>query len=166
MKKVQTLTIAAISGLMAFTQLQAQPVNQNKEACPQMHMKCKHQADGNGMINRMVCKRIRHIREMMMKIMEKLDLSADQKAKIQSIKKEHFMQIKNMRKAGKGEYRLGQFITQNGFDKSGFIKMSEKRAQIRVVNRAEHIEKMISVLTPEQRMELKILLKKERKNKL
>jgi len=166
MKKVQTLAIAAISALMAFTQLQAQPVNQNTEACPQMHMKCKHQVEGNGMMHRMIYKRMQHRREIMMKIVKKLDLSAEQKAKIQSIKKEHFMQIKKMRKAGKGEHKLDQFITQNGFDKSGFIKMSEKRAQIRVVNRAEHIEKMISVLTPEQRMELKILFRNERKNKL
>jgi len=164
MKKIQIVTIAAISGVMAFTQLQAEPVGE--KAYVQLNTKCKGQVDGNSMIYKRIGKRIEHRRAVMMQIMKKLDLSAEQREKIKNIKKEHFMKMKKIRKVRKGEYHFGQFITRNGFDRSGFIMMSEKRAQVRAVNMAEHFEKMISVLTPEQRDKLKTVLNKERKNKL
>lgn len=117
--------------------------------------------------------------EGMKQIMKQLDLSTEQKGALKDLresrkemmqaKKEH---RKNMRQQMKPD--MSKFMTANSFDKEAFKKemqkkfeakraMREQRQASMMEVRADHMEKMFNILTPEQRIKW-IELSKEQKN--
>lgn len=118
----------------------------------------------------------------MMKIIKQLDLTSEQKAQLKEMRKaskearkakREEMQAK--RKAHQSERRtlVAQYMTAESFDKEGFkaaakekaaskqAKMKEMRDK-RLENRADKIEKVFNILTPEQRVKWVELAKEEK----
>lgn len=108
----------------------------------------------------------------MHKIMKQLDLSSEQKEQLQSLReaRKEMMQAKRKScKADKEKRRaqmrpdLSKFMTANSFDKEAFKQemkkkyearraQKEKRKAAMLESRADHMEKMFNILTPEQRI--------------
>ena len=99
-------------------------------------------------------KRINHL-------LRKLDLSEAQKTKLKEIRNEMQQARKIQQKNLKGSMNLKKFVSVDGFDKEGFVAASEGRAKEMANVRADMMDKFISVLTPEQRIELVEKLNKQ-----
>ena len=118
-------------------------------------------------------------REGMRQIMQQLDLTDKQKEELKTLResRKEIMQAKkehrrNMRQQMKPD--MSTFMTANSFDKEAFKKemqkkfeakraMREQRQASMMEVRADHMEKMFNILTPEQRIKW-IELSKEQKN--
>jgi Spy/CpxP family protein refolding chaperone len=72
---------------------------------------------------------------------------------------------KIQKKELRGSMNLKKFVSVDGFDKEGFMAASESRSKKMVKNRAEMMEKFITVLTPEQRIALVEKLNRQKKGK-
>lgn len=98
------------------------------------HMPMKPQ---NGLLDRMI------IGKIMM-----LDLSEEQKGKIDNIIKEFKAELSDPYEA----------FSDEEFDKDAFVKAQRDNIKTMIKNRADLIEKVYSVLTKEQRKDLKTIL--------
>ena len=74
-----------------------------------------------------------------------LDLSDAQRLQIKKI----------MQKNKQNRVKISDAFSETGFDKALFIKLSEQRKANKIQNRADIIEAVYNVLTPEQKKELK-----------
>ena len=119
----------------------------------------------------------------MKKIMKQLDLTSEQKEQMRALKesRKEMMQAKRKscdenRKSMRAQMKpdLSKFMTANSFNKEAFKQemqkkfeakraMKEKRKVAMMEQRADHMEKMFNILTPEQRIKW-IELSKEQKN--
>ncbi len=121
----------------------------------------------------------------MQKIMKQLDLSSEQREQLKTLKesRKNMMQAKRKsckedRKAMKGQMKpdMSKFMTANTFDKDAFKqemhkKFEAKRAMMETKKttmmeyRANNMEKMFNILTPEQRIKWIELSKKQKNQK-
>jgi protein CpxP len=119
-------------------------------------------------------------RDGMKQVMKQLDLSAEQKGQLKNLRetRKEMMQAKkehrrNMRQEMKPD--MSKFMTANSFDKEAFKKemqkkfeakraMREQRQASMMEVRADHMEKMFNILTPEQRKKW-IELSQQQKNR-
>ncbi len=119
-------------------------------------------------------------RDGMSKIMKQLDLTPEQKDQMKVLKKERKGQMQAKMKEMKENRKsmmagmkpdLSTFMTANSFDKEAFKKqmnekfearrqMMESRKSAMLEKRAERMEKMFNILTPEQRIKWIELSKK------
>ncbi|CAA6811460.1 MAG: Unknown protein [uncultured Sulfurovum sp.] len=110
-------------------------------------------------------------RDGMMKVVKQLDLTSEQKSALKTLKKERKAEreakreaMKENRKAMRAEMKpdMSQFMTAESFDKAAFKahmtkkfdakrKMMESKKETRLEKRAEGMEKVFNILTPEQR---------------
>lgn len=88
-----------------------------------------------------------------MSIFSNINLSNEQKAKLSSLKQEMhnkmYTHMNNMNNSG-----MMSFISKNGFDKESFKKTMNDRHQTMMNLRANHMEKVLNVLTKEQLAQL------------
>jgi len=82
-----------------------------------------------------------------------LDLSDAQKEKIEKLMVENRYKMKGLWRDTRGD-ALKAAVRDDGFDKKTYIKRSEERAKKRAEAMAEHLEKVMAVLTKEQRKAL------------
>ena len=88
-----------------------------------------------------------------MSIFPNINLSNEQKAKLSSLQQEMHnkmnTQMNNMNNSG-----MMSFINKNGFDKESFKKTMNDRHQTMMNLRANHMERVLNVLTKEQLAQL------------
>jgi len=121
----------------------------------------------------------------MFKVMKQLDLTSEQKDQMKVLKqerKDHMQtKMKEMKENRKSmmvgmKPDLSTFMTANNFDKEAFKKqmnnkfeakrqMMESRKSVMLEKRAEGMEKMFNILTPEQRIKWIELSKKQKNQK-
>lgn len=91
----------------------------------------------------------------MMSMFYKLNLSDEQKDKIVAIKKE----------LSKNRVSADVAFTKNSFDKEKFIEVMKQKRENMLESKAEMIDRVYKILTPQQKEQLKVLmdLKKEKK---
>ena len=158
MKTLKILTIIAVTGL---TGVMAQSMqqrgdcehtqNMGQKQTRQMHQsKNRHKAHPNKRINR---------------LLRKLDLTDAQKTQLKEIRKSMWQARKAQKGALRGSIGLKKFVSVDGFDKSGFILASQERAKEMAKIRGDMMEKIITVLTPEQRITLVEKLNRQGKGK-
>ncbi len=122
-------------------------------------------------------------KDRMQSIMKQLDLSSEQKEQLKTLResrknmmKAKRKEFKENRKAMRGQMKpdMSKFMTANTFDKEAFKKemhqkfeakraMKENRKTAMLENRANRMEQMFNILTPEQRIKW-IELSKQQKN--
>ena len=124
-------------------------------------------------------------RSGMSKVMKQLDLTSEQKDQMKVLKQERkdhmqtkMKEMKENRKSMMAGMKpdLSTFMTANNFDKEAFRKqmnnkfeakrqMMESRKSVMLEKRAEGMEKMFNILTPEQRIKWIELSKKQKNQK-
>ncbi|HHH18959.1 MAG TPA: hypothetical protein ENK86_00385, partial [Campylobacterales bacterium] len=94
------------------------------------------------------------------KIMKQLDLTDEQKKQLKALRDEKREDRKAKREVMKGERSavLANALTAEGFNKAQFIQDATAKAQTKIAQRAEDMEKMFAVLTPKQRTKFVELL--------
>ncbi len=158
MKTLKILTIIAVTGLTgAMAQGMQQQgdcehaQNMGQKQAKQMHQgKNRHRAHPNKRINR---------------LLRKLDLTDAQKTQLKEIRKSMWQARNAQKRALRGSMGLKKFVSVDGFDKSGFILASQERAKEMAKVRGGMMEKIIAVLTPEQRITLVEKLNQQGKGK-
>jgi len=98
-------------------------------------------------------------------IFKKLNLTPEQRTKIAEARKEMRQTLRQKRQQFRGSMGLKNYISVDGFDKQGFMQMGTLRSKEMLKNRADMIDKMIKILTPEQRLILIQELKKHKNKK-
>lgn len=140
MKRLTLLTSAAVVALLCTPIVYAKPA--------MCHIK-----DGNP--------------KQMKVIFEQLDLTPEQRILVKENRKEMYASMKDTYcKHASIDHRasmMGEFVSAKGFDKEAFMKEAMQNAEKRAQYRADRFEKMISILTPEQREKLAMLLKEKQK---
>ena len=121
----------------------------------------------------------------MQQIMKQLDLSAEQNDQLKTLResRKDMMQAKRKefkenRKAMRGQMKpdMSTFMTANSFDKEAFKQemkkkhdakraIRESRKASMLDSRADNMEKMFNILTPEQRIKWIELFKKQKNQK-
>lgn len=111
-------------------------------------------------------------RNGMKQIMKQLDLSSEQKDQLKTLRVSRKDMMKDKRKSCKEDRKamrqqmkpdLNTFMTANTFDKKAFKQemqkkfeakrtMRENKRMAMLETRADHMEKMFNILTPEQRI--------------
>ncbi len=124
MKLVKTLTIVAVTGLVGLTALNACPSgcgqNDGAKSCKGM----KEQRGQN--YGDKSYKGKKQQRGQMRGMFKELDLSSEQKEKMQALRQEMKTQkqAKRSGKQGRRMGQMGQFVSANGFDKEAFTAMA------------------------------------------
>jgi len=155
MKVVKLLTIVAIA---TFTIATANEVTRNYGN--QYNIEIGNHAPR---IHKQMRKRVNPIKRLN-RIFRSLNLTEEQKTKLAEIRKTMRKNRKaNMQKLKK-ENGLKKYITVDGFDKAGFLAVAQKRSKIMLQFRADMFEKIIAILTPEQREKLILKLGSKPKN--
>ena len=88
-----------------------------------------------------------------MSIFPNINLSNEQKAKLSSLQQEMHNEM-NTQMNNMNNSDMMSFITKNGFDKESFKKTMNDRHQTMMNLRANHMEKVLNVLTKEQLAQL------------
>ncbi len=88
------------------------------------------------------------------KIFQSLDLSDDQKEQLNDLRKEMRETMKSLRDPQKAKEELLGYFSEEGFDKDGFVNKVSEKFDEKIKIRADYIEKMYNILTPDQRKEL------------
>ena len=120
--------------------------NKQEKKCDKMqNMKCdtKKNCDTKGMMNNK-----RSGNNPMLGMIHSLDLSDDQKAKIEEIIKTN---MKNMPKTSDA-------FSDDSFNKELFIKLSNERKDNKIQKQADTIESVYNLLTAPQKKELKAMM--------
>ena len=91
---------------------------------------------------------------MIMGAIFSLDLSDKQKETIEKLMVENRYRMKAIWQDSRGD-ALKEGLNDDGFDKKAYIKRSMERAEKRAEMMAGHLEKVVAVLTKEQRKALK-----------
>jgi len=158
MKTLKILTLITVTGLTGAL-AQGMQYNGNcdntqkieKNQSEHMYKRGKvHRINPNKRINR---------------LLRKLDLTETQKSQLKEIRKSMWQARKAQKKNLRGSMALKKFVSVDGFDKSGFILASQERAKEMSKVRGDMMEKIIAVLTPEQRITLVEKLNRQGKGK-
>ena len=88
------------------------------------------------------------------KVFQSLDLSSDQKEQLMTLRKEMQETMKSLRDPQKAKEELLGYFSEEGFDKDGFVNKVSEKFDEKIKIRADYIEKMYNILTPEQRKDL------------
>jgi Spy/CpxP family protein refolding chaperone len=154
MKTLKVLTIVTITGLAGTVTANACPSNgQNKQMCEKQKM----------------CQKNSNKRPQMKEIFQKLDLTPEQKIAMKKNRKSMLGQMKEQRAqmhGKRGMAMMSPFVSANGFDRESFIDKATQKAQNRIEMRADRFEKMMNILTPEQRIKFVTLLQEKKKIRL
>ena len=148
MKVMKVLTIVAITGMTGITALNAESATTPNSM----------QKTSKGMKQHP-----RNQQQNMMKILKELNLTAEQKTKLRESNKKLRMQSKKMRNEMKAGRSMEQYITAKGFAKDEFIREATEKSTKMIQMRADRLDAIATVLTPEQREEVVKLLKNEKK---
>jgi len=154
MKTLKILTIIAITGTVG---IMAQGAGQEGQG------NCTNQYNitiGDQASNRKMQRR-KNPNRRINRLLHKLDLSEAQKTKLGEIRKQMQQARKIQQKKLRGSMNLKKFVSVDGFDKEEFVAATEGRAKEMANVRADMMEKFITVLTPEQRIELVEKLNKQ-----
>lgn len=160
MKTVKILTIVAVASVAGVMTLNAQPVNM--ENCKTMKQQCMTEKKSACKSHKRMNKHHKMRKNSMMKIFGELGLTEEQRATLRADRQETYMQRKAERQKRFKERKIEKFVTVDGFDKEAFIQGATQNAKRMIEMRADRFEKMIGVLTPEQRVKLVELLKAEK----
>jgi Spy/CpxP family protein refolding chaperone len=95
----------------------------------------------------------------MMRTLFELDLSDTQKEQIEKLMVEQRYAMKGQR-GGMRDAALAGAISEKGFDRAAYLKSAAERAKTRAELRAGHLEKVVALLTKEQRTAFKAALEK------
>ncbi len=153
MKTLKVLAVIAITGLTGVVTLNASGVDSvDNDKGTFMHGKSDKGMRG---------KKPNHI----ISIMKKLDLSSEQKSALKNIRKDMKKDIQGHRKSIQEDRDIGKYISIDGFDKVAFIQEAGIQAKNIAKVRADMFEKIVEVLTPEQRIDFMDMLGKLRKNR-
>lgn len=155
MKPTKVLSIITLSTLLGMGALYAVDANDTQPEFKQ-GQHCKGDKGKHGKHFGKHHKRGGHFG----KIMKELDLTDDQKAQLKALRTEKREDRKAKREAMKGERNavLANAITAKGFNKVQFIQDATAKAEAKIAQRAEDMEKMFAVLTAEQRTKFVELL--------
>lgn len=88
-----------------------------------------------------------------------LDLSDTQREAIEKLAVEHRYAMKPVWSGMQEE--LAETVTPKGLDREAFVRIEKERAAKRAELKAEYMEKVVALLTKEQREELKEKIKEE-----
>jgi len=158
MKTFKILTIIAVTGLTAT-------MAQNSKAYDDSNHPCQMQR-GDGSHSHMQKKRFnRNSNKRLNRMLRTLNLSDEQKTQLRDIRQSARQANRTKRQEAKGLASLKKFISVDGFDKSGFTVLAESKSRDMIGTRADMLEKVINILTPEQRIELVEKLGKRRGQK-
>ena len=93
-------------------------------------------------------------------IFKELNLSDAQKSELKALMK---AQRQERMEKGRGERAqlLANAISQDGFDTKAFETESKQHMEVKLTQRAQHLNKVINILTPNQRIAFKELLEKK-----
>ena len=143
MKILNTLAIVTISSIMATTAVSADN-NMSKEA---PSGKCYKDGKYN--------KGGKHHRggkhQKIKAALKAANITDEQKASIKEVRKSMRESMKAQREAMKASHAKGQFISVNGVDREAMITKSVERATFKANMKADMIEKVLAILTAEQR---------------
>jgi Spy/CpxP family protein refolding chaperone len=144
MKTRKILALTAVTSALTFGTLYAQPTNEAQPTKSERSHYGKHHKGGH------------HFK----KIMKELDLTSEQKSALKALKKQKRETMKANRDAMKAERKavLANAVTANGFDKNAFIEGARAKFEKKIAMKADHMEAMMNILTPEQRMKFVELL--------
>ncbi|HHH19098.1 MAG TPA: periplasmic heavy metal sensor [Campylobacterales bacterium] len=158
MKTTKVLSIVALSTLLGMGTLYAVDANESKPEFKQ-GQHCKGEKGKHGKHFGKHHKRGGHFA----KIMKQLDLTDEQKKQLKALRDEKREDRKAKHEAMKKERNtvLANAITTKGFDKAQFIKDTTAKAEAKIAQKAENMEKMFAILTPEQRTKFVELLNKK-----
>jgi Spy/CpxP family protein refolding chaperone len=149
MKTRKILALTALTSALTFGTLYAQPTNESE---PTKSERCQGKGGFYGKHHRGG----HHFK----KIMKELDLTSEQKSALKALKKQKRETMKANRDAMKAERKavLANAVTANGFDKNAFIEGARAKFEKKIAMKAEHMEAMMNILTPEQRTKFVELL--------
>ncbi|CAA6813634.1 MAG: Unknown protein [uncultured Sulfurovum sp.] len=157
MKVLKTLAIVTISGIMATTAVSAINAENIKTDCKSS--KCerggdKHERGG---------KHHRGGKHQMKAALKAAEITSEQKTAIKEARKA----MRETMKAKRAEMRASGtkpvFVTVNGVDREGMISKSVERATFRANMKADMMEKVLTILTPEQKVKFVQALAEPRK---
>jgi len=149
MKTRKLLTLTALASTLTFGTLYAHPTN---EVEPTKSERCQGKGGFYGKHHRGE----HHIK----KIMKQLDLTSEQRTALKELKQQKRATMKANREAMKAERKavLANAVTANGFDKNAFIEGARAKFEKKIAMKADHMEAMMNILTPEQRTKFVQLL--------
>lgn len=148
MTLLKTLTIISIAGIMGATTLSAEPFMMGEHCKSEKGMYKGHKGKHDNM----------------RQIMQELNLTDEQKATLKADRQAMRETMKAKRATMKGASRgMSQFVTVNGVDRNAMIAQATERATNMANMRADRIEKLMSILTPEQKIKFVELLQAQKK---
>lgn len=92
--------------------------------------------------------KVREMRGDILRLFRELDLSKSQRESIREIMKQSFQKRVNPTDA----------FTESSFDKQKYIKLSQKRREMQIEQKAEIIEKIYNLLSATQKKDLRTIL--------
>lgn len=146
MKVLKTLAVVTISGIMATTAVSANDV---KEDCKSGKFERGGKHHKGGMMK-------------MRSALKAADITSEQKTAIKEIRKT----MKATMKAKRAEMKASgkpQFVTVNGVDRELMISKSVERATFKANMKADMMEKVLAILTDEQKTKFVQALQAEKK---
>jgi len=135
MNVLKTLAIVTVSGIMATTAVVAEP-------------KCDGHPSGKYHHGGKHHKMMQH---RMKKALKVAGVTSEQKREIKEARQSMRATMKAKRAEMKASHNSGQFITVNGVNREAMIAKSVERATFRANLRADMMEKILSILTAEQK---------------
>ncbi len=158
-RKIKLLTIIAAT---AFTGAMAQgPQAQNTKGANDAQAGCTHHRH-QGMHARH--RGFGHLNIARMRMFKKRNLTYDQRSKIKELRKAERKIMRANRKQFRGSKNMRSFISVDGFDKAGFVQMRTSRSKDMLKGKADMVEKIMNILTPEQRLMLADKFKENHKD--
>jgi Spy/CpxP family protein refolding chaperone len=147
MKRLQLLMVTLLTGVLTTGTLHAEKDNTDVELKQEYHFKGgKHFG-----------------KQHLGKLLKQLELTDTQKTSLKSLREEKRAErkamFKEMRKVK--QTTLAKAITAEGFNKEAFIKEATKHFEVNITKRAAHMEKLLAILTAEQRVQFATLLKSQ-----
>lgn len=155
---LKTVTVVSLVALMGLVSVHAADT-QGYKACPEKKSmkadsyKCQKKCQGKYQ-NKHYGKHYK-----IKAIMKQLDLTAAQKRALKESRKAMRMQMKAKRKVMRESGGMSQFITEKGVDRAGMLSFATKQMTQRVNARADMMEKILSILTTQQKTKFVRLLK-------
>lgn len=107
---------------------------------------------GKGGEHKKMCKRMKERGDNIREIMMQLDLSMEQKIALKKVRREMGSKMREHRQEMRSRYHIGQFVSAKGFDKQKFMEKALAGSNEVIRLKAERMEKVFNILTPQQRL--------------
>lgn len=147
MKILKTVAIVSIAGIIGTMVLNAEEIKDRGACSGKKEMMQGHKG--------------KH--KQMRKVLKQLDLTDEQKTTLKADREAMKEERKAMREVRKASGGIGQFISVNGVDREALTAEITKRATTRANMKADKIEKIMTVLTDEQKTKFVTLMQSENK---